>query len=150
MIQGLLIKDLEKYHDERGWLSELFRQDEIDLKPAMAYMSMTEPGVVRGPHEHVFQSDAFVFLGPGTFRLHLWDRRTNSSSVGESMTLEVGADKPCLVIIPPGVVHGYKCISEVAALSLNLPNKLYKGEGKAESVDEIRWENDPASPYKIL
>lgn len=149
MIKGVIIKKLEKYSDDRGWLMEIFRSDELGFSPVMSYVSLTNPGVVRGPHEHVYQSDAFVFIGPGNFSLHLWDRRQDSESQGENMVLEVGSDNPCLVIVPPGVVHGYKCISAEPALSINLPDKLYKGEGKKEEVDEIRWEMDPDSPYKI-
>jgi dTDP-4-dehydrorhamnose 3,5-epimerase len=115
----------------------------------MSYASFTNPGVIRGPHEHVAQSDCFVFLGPGSFQLHLWDRRESSSTNGEKMEIIVGEDSPTLVIVPPGVVHGYKCVSEIPALSLNFPDKLYRGEGKKEEIDEIRWEKDPESPYKI-
>ena len=149
MIKDVIIKKLNRYSDERGWLTEIFRQDELAFTPAMSYVSLTEPGVVRGPHEHVAQSDCFVFLGPGNFRLYLWDRRAASSTNGEAVEIEVGASNPTLVIVPPGVVHGYKCISDVPALSINLPDKLYKGEGKKEEIDEIRWESDPSSPYKI-
>ncbi|NCN99592.1 dTDP-4-dehydrorhamnose 3,5-epimerase [Candidatus Falkowbacteria bacterium] len=149
MIKDVIIKNLTRYNDERGWLTEIFRRDELNFTPAMSYVSMTNPGVVRGPHEHVSQSDCFVFLGPGSFRLYLWDRRDDSSTKGEAMDLEVGENNPSLVIVPPGVVHGYKCISDVAALSINLPDQLYKGEGKSEEIDEIRWEIDPESPYKI-
>ena len=150
MIKGVIVKALNKYRDDRGWLAEIFRRDEFSFDPAMAYVSETMPGVARGPHEHVHQSDCFVFLGPGSFRLYLWDRRSDSETNGESVELEVGADNPTLVIVPPGVVHGYKCVSDVPALSINLPDKLYKGEGKKEEIDEIRWEQDPASPYKIV
>lgn len=149
MIKDVVIKKLQRYNDERGWLTEIFRRDEFNFDPAMAYVSQTEPGIVRGPHEHVFQSDCFVFLGPGSFRLYLWDRRAGSPTEGESLEIEVGADNPSLVIVPPGVVHGYKCISEIPAFSINLPDKLYKGEGKKEEIDEIRWETNPDSPYKI-
>ena len=150
MINGVIIKKLSHNEDERGWLTEIFRRDELDdFQPAMSYVSLTNPGVVRGPHEHVAQSDCFVFLGPGRFRLYLWDRRPGSDSQGETLELEVGEGNPSLVIVPPGVVHGYKCISDIPALSINLPDRLYKGEGKKEEVDEIRWEKDPASPYKI-
>ncbi|MFA5155619.1 MAG: dTDP-4-dehydrorhamnose 3,5-epimerase family protein [Patescibacteria group bacterium] len=148
-MQGVIIKKLDKYTDERGWLTEIFRRDELAFTPAMSYVSLTKPGVIRGPHEHVSQSDCFVFLGPGTFRLYLWDRREDSPTKGEALELEVGENNPTLVIVPPGVVHGYKCISEIPALSINLPDALYKGEGKKEAIDEIRWEIDPASPYKI-
>lgn len=149
MIQGVIVKSLTQYKDDRGWLAEVYRMDELDIKPTMAYVSMTQPGVARGPHEHVHQSDAFVFVGPGSFKLYLWDRRENSETNGETLELEVGENNPCLVTVPPGVVHGYKCISETPAFSINLPDKLYKGVGKAEEVDEIRWEKQADSPYKI-
>lgn len=149
MIKGLIIKELKKFTDERGWLTEIYRRDEVDLAPAMSYLSLTLPGVVRGPHEHVYQSDFFIFLGPGRFRLHLWDRREDSSTKGEKMEIEVGEGNPCSVLVPPGVVHGYQCISDIPALSINFPDKLYKGIAKKDEIDEIRWEIDPASPYKI-
>lgn len=149
MIEGVIIRELKKFSDNRGWLSEIYRRDEIDLSPAMSYISLTLPGVIRGPHEHVYQSDYFIFIGPGNFRLYLWDRRSESASKGEKMEIEVGEDNPCSVLVPPGVVHGYKCVSEIAALSINLPDRLYKGVSKKEEVDEIRWEEDENSPYKI-
>ncbi len=149
MIKGVIIKELKKNSDDRGWLTEIFRRDELDFDVVMSYVSLTNPGVVRGPHEHVQQSDCFVFLGPGDFRLYLWDRRENSETKGEALEIEVGEKNPRLVIVPPGVVHGYKCISAVPALSLNLPDKLYKGINKAQEVDEIRWESREDSPYKI-
>ncbi|MAG28797.1 dTDP-4-dehydrorhamnose 3,5-epimerase [bacterium] len=149
MIEGVIIKKLEKFSDERGWLCELWRGDESDYNPVMAYLSKTEPGVVRGPHEHKEQSDGFVFAGPGNFKLYLWENREGKSKYRELESLEVGESNPVMVIVPPGVVHGYKCISDIPAYNINLPDKLYKGEGKKEEVDEIRWEKDPKSPFKI-
>jgi len=149
MIHGVIIKQLAKNQDERGWLAEIFRRDELDFDPVMAYLSWTNPGIIRGPHEHALQADCFVFCGPGNFRLYLWDRREKSTTNGESFELEVGEDNPTLVVVPPGVVHGYKCISSVPALSLNFPDKLHKGVNKAQTVDEIRWESQSDSPYKI-
>ena len=149
MINGVVIKDLNRFNDDRGWLTEIYRQDELDYTPVMSYISLTKSGVVRGPHEHVHQSDCFIFPGPGDFELHLWDRRKDSETSGEYLEIKAGESSPKLVIVPPGVVHGYKCVSEKDALSINLPDKLYKGEGKKEEIDEIRWEEDLDSPYKI-
>lgn len=149
MIEGVNVKNLPKYADERGWLAEIFRNDEIEAHPEMAYVSATKSGIVRGPHEHVSQTDIFVFLGPGTVELNLWDRRENSKTSGENMKIEVGENNPTMVIVPPGVVHAYKCISDHDAWCINLPDKLYKGDKKREEVDEIRWENNPNSPYKV-
>ncbi len=149
MIQGVKVKELKKIKDERGWLSEVYRQDELDYSPAMSYISQTEPGVIRGPHEHVYQTDCFVFLGPGDFEVHLWDRRKESETFEEYSKIEAGESSPKMIVVPPGVVHGYKCVSSAGALSINLPDKLYKGAGKSEEIDEIRWEDDSESPYQI-
>lgn len=148
MIEGVEIKPLKKFNDERGWLSEIYRSDETDYRPEMTYFSATLPGVIRGPHEHRQQSDMFVFL-IGTFRLYLWDNREGSSVYRILETMEVGEDNPCSVVIPPGVVHGYKCISDKPGYTINLPNRLYAGKGKTEEVDEIRWEADKDSPFVI-
>jgi dTDP-4-dehydrorhamnose 3,5-epimerase len=150
MIKDVIIKKLNKFSDERGWLAEIYRQDEDKYSPAMAYVSVTRAGVIRGPHEHVKQTDCFVFVGPGSFELHLWDRREDSPTKGEYYKEIFGEDNQAAIFVPPGVVHGYKCVSEKDGLSINLPDKLYRGEGKAEEVDEIRWEKDPESPYKIV
>lgn len=150
MIEGVLIKKLNKYTDERGWLSEIFRHDEVDYMPAMSYVSVTKPGVVRGPHEHVYQSDCFVFVGPGSFEVYLWDKREHSNTKGFHLKFEVGEGNPTMVIVPPGVVHGYKCVSEVDAYCINMPDKLYKGISKKdEKIDEIRWEEVEDCKYKI-
>jgi dTDP-4-dehydrorhamnose 3,5-epimerase len=149
MIEGVIIKKINRYDDQRGWLSEIYRSDEFDFKRAMAYVSLTKPDVIRGPHEHRYQSDCFVFIGPGNFILHLWDRREQSSTFGEYINLKVGEELPSLIIVPPGVVHGYKSIGPVDSYCLNFPDKLYKGPGKTEEIDEIRWEEDKNSPYHI-
>ena len=149
MIKDVIIKKIDRYEDERGWLAEIFRNDETNYRPVMGYISSTKPGVVRGPHEHTKQSDCFVFIGPGDFELHLWDNREKSKTNGEYLKISAGENNPTMVIVPPGVTHGYKNISSQDAWCINLPDKLYKGKNKQEEVDEIRWENDPNSPYKI-
>lgn len=150
-IDGIIIKDLVKNQDTRGWLIELFRKDMIDENffPEMSYISLTYSGVVRGPHEHEEQTDYFCFAGPSTFKLALWDNRKGSATYNNKMTLNAGESAPKIVIIPPGVVHAYKNIGDKPGLVINLPNKLYAGRGKKEKVDEVRYEGDPDSPFKV-
>lgn len=148
-VHGLTIKPLSKYHDKRGWLCEMYREDEVptEFHPVMAYASVTEPNVARGPHEHVDQSDYFCFMGPSNFKVYLWDTRANSPTKGIKQVLVVGQDQPMLMIVPPGVVHAYKNVGDVPGLVFNAPNKLYKGPGKKEPVDEIRHEELENSPF---
>jgi dTDP-4-dehydrorhamnose 3,5-epimerase len=150
-IEGVIWKPLKRYTDHRGWLCELFRHDELppEYHPVMGYISLTEPGVARGPHEHVDQSDLFCFLGPGNFKIYLWDNRPKSPTYRARVVDVVGADKPMLVIIPPGVAHAYRNVSSEQAVSFNCANRLYKGPGRKEPVDEIRHEEDPNTPFHL-
>jgi len=150
-IGGVIIRELKKYTDRRGWLIELYRHDELDaqFQPVMAYVSMTSPGVARGPHEHVDQADCFCFIGPSTFRLYLWDNRPDSATCGLKATYDLGEKSPAAVIVPTGVVHAYKNIGDTDGIVYNAPNRLYAGEGRKEPVDEIRHEDDQDSPFKL-
>ena len=150
-IKGVLITDLKRHSDARGWLIELYRRDEIpkEFLPEMSYVSMTRADVTRGPHEHVEQADLFCFLGPSTFRLYLWDNRPTSSTFGACCSYEFGEASPAAVIVPPGVVHAYKNIGEVDGVVFNAPNRLFAGEDRKQKVDEIRHESDPNSQFRI-
>lgn len=105
----------------------------------MGYVSLTHPGVTRGPHEHREQTDLFVFFS-GAFRLFLWDHRADSPTCGHRQVENLGAECPCTVIVPPGVIHAYRNIGASDAIIINCPNRLYAGSGKADPVDEIRHE----------
>jgi dTDP-4-dehydrorhamnose 3,5-epimerase len=149
-VEGVTWRLLQVHHDERGWLCELFRQDELqaDMQPAMAYLSQTLPGMTRGPHEHLQQTDAFCFFGPAVWRLYLWDHRPESPTY---LCHEIAClRKPTAVVIPPGVVHAYRNVGEVPGLVVNCPNRLYCGEGRRDPVDEIRHEDDPHSIFQLF
>lgn len=151
-INDVVVYPLRKFVDERGWLAELFRHDEIseEFFPVMSYISVTEPLVQRGPHEHVDQADLFCFIGTGNFKLRLWDNRVESSTYNNVMTIFAGADNPQAVIVPKGVVHAYKNVSTIEkGVVINCPNQLFMGKDKKEPIDEIRHEDDPNTPYKI-
>ena len=150
-IEGVVVRELRKYVDERGWLAELFREDEAEEEfwPAMAYTSATLPGVQRGPHEHADQADHFCFIGPSTFELRMWDNRPESETYGNVMTVFAGEDEPRAVLIPRGVVHAYRNVGGSAGVVVNLPNRLYAGRGRRDPVDEIRHEDDPDTVFRV-
>jgi len=148
-INGVLIRQLDKHIDNRGYLIETFRLDQLpdDIQPEMSYISYTKPGIARGPHEHREQTDIFCFIGPGTFRIKLWDNRKNSNTYGNSMEIIGGENNMITMIVPPGVVHGYQNISDIDGMVLNYPDRLYRGWGKKEDVDEIRHEDEKDKFY---
>ncbi len=146
-IADVVLKPLKEFGDARGWLTEGWRMDEWDHSPTMSYLSMTHPGLARGPHEHRLQTDLFVFTGIGAFQLYLMDNRKDSPTFGQSFTKVLGGDFPASVTIPPGVIHAYRCVSEPFGIVVNLPDKLYAGVGKSQPVDEVRHEDDENSPF---
>ena len=149
-IDGVEVRKVRKFVDERGWLAEVWRTDEAGkVVPTMCYASITRPGVTRGPHEHVDQTDWFCFLGPSNFLVCLWDNRPRSPSYGKAMRFVVGEDDPTVVIVPEGVVHGYKNVGTRDGLVTNLPNQLYMGAGKKQPIDEIRHEDEAESPFRM-
>lgn len=147
-MDGVLIRALKAHIDQRGWLMELFRDDELPegFSPAMSYLSVTKPGVARGPHEHVGQTDMFVFLD-GEYELYLWENRPGREALHEVHRLGAGA--PTAVWVPPGVVHAYRNVGDSDAFVLNFPDQLYAGRGKKEPVDEIRHEEDSDSRFSF-
>jgi dTDP-4-dehydrorhamnose 3,5-epimerase len=151
LIDGVVVRELKKHSDRRGWLMELFRGDEIDEKvmPVMGYISVTNAGIARGPHEHVDQADYFCFFGPSNFKVYLWDNRKDSSTYMNRQVLVAGEDAPHFVIVPAGVVHAYRNIGEKDGMVVNCANRLYAGRGRKDPVDEIRHEEDPATIFKL-
>ena len=152
-IEGVIIEQLTKFSDDRGYLVETFRIDNLlnELRPVMSYVSYTKPGVARGPHEHMEQTDIFCFMGPGNFKIKLWDNRKGSKTFRCCKEVIGGEDNPLRIIVPPGVVHGYRNISEEAdGMVINYPDKLYRGWDKKEEVDEIRHEDKEDEFYLDL
>lgn len=138
-LPGVISKSLRRFTDQRGWLIELFRDDELPegFTPVMGYVSLTHPGVARGPHEHRAQSDGFAFLS-GTFEVTLWENREGRAKTKQ--VIFAGEHNPLFLIVPPGVVHAYRNVGTTDATVLNFPDALYAGKGKSEPVDEIRHE----------
>lgn len=150
MIEGVYLFPLGKHKDDRGWLTEIFRNDQLKTSPQMGYVSETLPLVVRGPHEHKEQTDYFAFIGPGTFHLHLWKTQEKNTHILPSYEIwEVGETNPALAVIPPGVVHAYKNISDKPGWVFNAPDQLYAGPGKLYKVDEIRHEDCEEKTYQL-
>lgn len=96
--------------DERGSMSEAFRQTELHGMPAIAQVnvSRSHKGVLRGIHWHVMQWDAW-HLAIGTAQVAIHDRFSGKIAV---RTLTQGEG----VVIPPGFGHGFLALSPIILL----------------------------------
>ena len=135
MIEGVVLKDLVVYKDERGRLFEILRSDDETFNGfGQVYMTVCKPGWVKGWHYHKNQTDIFCVLR-GKGKIVLFDRRPNSKTHMAVDEFVMTGEKPQLLIIPSGVVHGFENLSdEEECWILNVPNKTYN----KESPDELR------------
>ncbi len=125
MIEGVRTKKLNVIPDERGRLMEVLRSDDdLFIRFGQAYVTTACPGVVKAWHHHKKQHDNFACIA-GMMKVVLYDSRDGSPTKGEINEFFIGAHNPMLVQIPPGVMHGFKCISENEAMVLNCPTEPY-------------------------
>ena len=125
MIEGVKVKKLRLIPDERGYLMEILRSDWEEYERfGQVYVTAAYPGVTKGWHYHKLQTDHLACVH-GMAKVVLYDSREDSPTYGEVQELFIGNLNPCLVKIPPLVMHGFKGISQDVALIVNVPTELY-------------------------
>ena len=125
MIEGVKIKKLKVVPDERGRLMEIFRSDdELFEKFGQVYMTTTYPGVVKAWHMHDKQADNMACVA-GTVKVALFDGRDGSPTKGRIDQIYMGIHNPLLLHIPPGVWHGWMCVSVEESIVVNAPTEPY-------------------------
>ncbi len=143
-IEGVFVKPLRRLSDARGWLMEILRADDAHFqKFGQVYVTVARAGVVKAWHAHERQTDHFAVVA-GEARVALYDGRDGSPTQGNVMEVLAGESSPVLIIIPPGVYHGFKAEGGRPAHIVNIPTELYN----YERPDELRRPyDDPAVPY---
>jgi dTDP-4-dehydrorhamnose 3,5-epimerase len=125
MIEGVMVRELRMIPDERGYLMEMLRSDWPEFERfGQVYVTAVYPGVVKGWHYHKIQTDHFICLH-GMAKVVLYDGREGSPTQGEVNEFFLGWQRPRLLKIPPGVLHGFKGISQEITLIVNVPTELY-------------------------
>ena len=146
MIHGVRTRDLSFICDERGRLMVILRSDDpLFQKFGQVYLTTTYPGVVKAWHLHHIQTD-LVSCIRGEIQIVLFDARVDSPTHGEVAEFATGEKHPLLITIPPGIYHGWKCVSEEEAFIVNVPTEPYRNGQPDEyrlppDTDEIpyRW-----------
>ncbi len=143
-IEGVSLHPLKPYADERGFLMELLRSDDPHFqKFGQAYISLNYPGVIRAWHWHDRQTDYWV-VASGMVKAAMYDRREGSPTFGKVQEAFLGENNRSLLVIPPGVAHGYKTIGDKPSLLINFPTEVYN----RDQPDELRLPYDsPEIPY---
>ncbi len=124
-IDGVRARRARVLPDERGRLGEILRADDPWFeKFGQVYFTTTYPGVVKAWHYHRKQTDHFYCLR-GSVKLALYDAREASATRGEVNEIYLSEHRPALVRIPPGVYHGWMCVSDVECCVINVTSECY-------------------------
>lgn len=151
-IDGVEFRPTRPVPHEDGFVTEVARRDwpAIDADITQVHVSSTLPGRVRAWGLHLASTDR-LFVVSGLVSIVVHDRRNGSATFGTTAEYRVSERNPGIVIIPPGVHHGWKNIGTEEAFVLNLPSVPYDHEGpdaldlpyddpRASELVPWRWE----------
>lgn len=143
VVEGIIIKQLDRIPDERGSVYHMLRCDDpIFEKFGEIYFSVVYPGIVKGWHIHKEMTLNYAVIS-GVIKLVLYDDRIGSSTRGNLMELFLGEDNYYLVKIPPDIWNGFKGIGTKLAIVANcatLPYDSKEIERISPLTDEIPYD----------
>jgi dTDP-4-dehydrorhamnose 3,5-epimerase len=111
MIDGVTMRPLAQYHDERGKIMKMLeRTDEGFGGFGEIYFSVVDPGVVKGWHWHEANTLNYACVS-GMIKFVLYDDREGSPTRGDVDEIFMGPENYALVTVPPRVWNGFKGIA---------------------------------------
>ena len=138
MIKDVKVVPLVAHVDDRGYLIEILRcTDEYFTQFGQVYLvgDMTR-GTIRAFHKHEHLWD-FFFISHGSAKFALRDDRPDSPSYGEMQTIVTGGRNPALIVVPPGVYHGWMALEDDTQM-ISTASHVYN----RNKPDEVRMPPD--------
>jgi len=123
-------KDLKVHLDERGWLIEILKRNELKEDIKQVYVATIRPGKVRGNHYHLKRTEWFFITG-GKADLYLEDLKT-----GEKICLKISSEKPKLITVFPQVAHAVRNTSKETIYLISVQNTIYN-PGDPDTFDYL-------------
>jgi len=104
-MKGIEIKELIVHRDNRGWLAEIFRPEDVNkTMNGQVTITTANPGIVKANHYHKRKHEWYCVI-KGKMKLVLKDIKTGKK---EEMILSENELK--IVKIGPNIAHGLKNI----------------------------------------
>ena len=145
MLQGIKVKPLKIFADERGFFTEIFKSKMKEIfsdQIVQANLSITYPGIIRAWHRHERgQIDYFVVV-KGAAKICAY--KEESKELNEV----ISTGKEIQVVRVPGLYwHGFKALGNEPSIIIYFVNKLYD----PKDPDEVRrdWKDPEIVPKKI-
>lgn len=117
-IEGVILKNLERHRDERGYFEELIRVSDPFFKEGFGQLSHSYmySGIIKAWHIHKTQIDWWYCI-KGDLKVAVCDLRSNSKTYKIINEFQIGEHSDNRIIkIPAGVAHGCKVIGAASEL----------------------------------
>jgi dTDP-4-dehydrorhamnose 3,5-epimerase len=127
-IEGVRIREVKNVIKPGGGvLTEIYRNDwGLDtLGVDQIFSNLLFPGQISGWHVHRHVTDR-IFVSAGYLKIVLYDARSASPTFRQVDVFCYGADRPALVLIPPGVWHAVQNLSGDNSVLLNIVDRAYQ------------------------
>ena len=142
-IEGVIVIKTQKYHDSRGFFTELYSQrryvsEIIPNKPVQFNFSHSKKDVLRGLHFQIQKPQGkIVQVLSGTIFDVGVDVRKNSPTFGSYFSIELNHNDSYQVYFPAGIAHGFCVLSDYANVMYHCSDYYYPNDENG-----IIW-NDP-------
>ncbi len=143
-IDGVFIKELDIYPDDRGFFAEIFRTSDPvaeGFEVLQSSVTMTRQGVIKAFHYHRHQTDIFLPIR-GTAKITLVDIRKESPTYLTANSIVAGEYYLKAVKIPKGVMHGYEVLPDGNMTMVYFTDRHYNPEDEFRvrfDSDEIKF-----------
>ena len=143
-LPGLRVYDLVKFPDERGFFSEIMREDWNEFHEGefvrQANLSMSYPGMIRAWHRHLRGQVDYFIVVKGSMKICAYDDREDSPTKGVLVEVIASDERLQLVRIPGIYWHGTKTVSSDLSLTVYFVSRTY--DYKDPDEERRPW-NDP-------
>lgn len=119
-IKGIIVVKLDEIFDSKGSVLHMIKSSSPEFKNfGECYISEINYNFIKGWKLHSKQTQN-ISVPLGKIKMVLYDSRENSSSFNELIELNLGRPNDYYrVTIPPGVIYGFKGLSNPNALIVN-------------------------------
>ena len=141
--------------DERGYFSEIFRQDKLNeflgysVNFCQENESKSSYGVLRGLHYQTnpYAQTKLVRVLQGTVLDVSVDLRKDSPTFGKHTAIELSEENKKQIFIPKGFAHGFIVLSKEAVLAYKVDNYYHQASEQGIAYDDknlaIDWRLHP-------
>ena len=152
IIPDLIIIEPNLYGDDRGYFSEIYREDLMteyfgsEIKFVQDNESMSTKGVLRGLHYQLppFCQSKLLRVTEGKILDIAVDIRKSSPTFGQHLAIKLSSDNMKQIFIPCGFAHGFLVLSDKAKINYKVDNfymqKYDRGIAFNDPKLDIDWQ----------